>query len=125
MDLIDKLVLGFGRQPSLYWIGLAVSLGTYLMLFMSCLRGFLLIHVFPIKAFKIGFLLVAISLLAVFLSCIIYQFLELLDILNGNFEVDGAWWLQTGLDFVFSILMYVGCTFIIRKLKHYFGKDDQ
>jgi hypothetical protein len=107
-----------------YLIGLAVSFVTYFLLLLSCARGILYIFVFNVKAFKIGFLLIAIGLFCLFLSNLIYQYEEFVYLFNGGTVTGAGWYVQTALDFLFASLMWLGCTKVLRKLKIYFGKDD-
>jgi hypothetical protein len=115
---------GFLSQLSVsYLVFLGISFVTYFLFLLSCTRGILYIFVFHVKAFKIGFLLIAVGLFCLFLSSLIYQYEEFLFLFNGGIVTSVGWYIQTILDFTFAFLMWFGCKGILDKLKVYFGKD--
>jgi hypothetical protein len=106
-----------------YLIFLSISLVTYLLLLLSCTRGILYIFVFNVRAFRQGFIMIAVSLFCVFVSALMYQYEEFIDLYNGGQVTSMGWYIQTILDFGFAVMMWAGCSRVLRKLLVYFGKD--
>jgi hypothetical protein len=118
---MDKI---FNQLSASYIFFLGVSFITYFLLLISCTRGILHIFVFNVKAFQIGFLFIAIGLFCLFLSNLIYQFEEFVHLFQGEIVTSAGWYVQTILDFIFALFMWIGSSKVLRKLKVYFGKDE-
>jgi hypothetical protein len=107
-----------------YIFFLGVSFVTYFLLLLSCTKGILYIFVFNVKVFKKGFLLIAIGILCLFISNLIYQFEEFVHLFHQETVTSIGWYAQTILDFNFAFLTWIGWSKILCRLKVYFGKDE-
>jgi hypothetical protein len=112
------------RQLSaIYIFFLGVSFVTYFLFFLNCIRGVLYIFIFNVRDFKIGFLLIAIGMFCLFISDLTYQFEEFVHLFSGETVTSAGWYIQTVLDFIFALFMWIGCSKVLHKLKVYFGRD--